>query len=109
MSWRQRKSSWSQKSYSHLEENVDVEASAVRDDGEETDAENLGPEECSAELFDFLVHLKMHGNPSAKDVCILSCRARGAGVQGKGVSLAVKPSRTRGSISEKFDAVLGLT
>ena len=109
MSWRQRKSSWSQKSYSHLEENVDVEASAVHDDGEETDAENLGPEECSAEFFDFLVHLKMHGNPSAKDVCILNCWARGARVQGKGVSLAVKPSRTRGSFSEKFDAVLGLT
>ena len=84
-------------------------AGAVRDDGAETDAENLGPEECSAEFFDFLVHLKMHGKLSARDVCILSCWACGAGVQGKGASLAVKPSRTGGGFSEKFDGMLGLT
>ena len=46
---------------------------------------------------------------SAKDVCILSCWARGAGSQGKGASVAVKPSLTGGGFSEKFDAVLGLT
>ena len=45
-----------------------MEASAVHDDGAETDAENLGPEECSGEFFDFLVHLKMHGKLSAKGV-----------------------------------------
>ena len=86
-----------------------MEANAVHDDGAETDAENLVPEECSAEFSDFLVHLKMHGKLSAKDVCILSYWARGAGVQGKGASLAVKPSRTGGGFSEKFDAMLGLT
>ena len=51
----------------------------------------------------------MHGKLSAKDVCILSYWARGAGVQGKAASLAVKPSRTGGGFSEKFDVVLGLT
>ena len=73
---------------------MDVEASAVHYDGAETDSENLGPEECSTEFFDFLMHLKVHGKLSAKDVCILSCWARGASVQGEGANLAVKPSRT---------------
>ena len=59
MSWRQWKSSWLQRSYFHLEEGVDVAASAVHDDGAETDAETFGPEECSAEFFEFLVRLKV--------------------------------------------------
>ena len=63
--------------------------------GAETETENLGPEERGAEFFDFLVHLKMHGKLSAKDVCILSYWPRGAGVRGKGASFAVKPSHGR--------------
>ena len=105
--WRQRKSSWSRRSYCHFEERVDMAASAVHDDGEETDAEKLGQkEECSAEFLKLFVHSKMHGKLSAKDESILSNWARGAGVQGKRASLTVKPSRAGGGFSEKFDAVL---
>ena len=68
------------KSYSHHVEGVDVAASAVHDDGSETDVENLGPEERGAEFFEFLVNPKMHCKLKAKDVCILSYCARGAGV-----------------------------
>ena len=53
--------------------------------------------------FKILVHLKMHGKLSAKDVRILSYWARGARVQRKGASLAVKSSRTGRGFSEKFD------
>ena len=69
----------------------------------------LAQKSAARNSFKILVHLKMHGNLSAKDVRILSYWARGACVQRKGASLAVKSSRTGRGFSEKFDAVLGLT
>lgn len=100
--WAHRKHSWEQRTYAAPGE---VAGAAVDED---SDIEDLTSEECSTEMFDFVVSLKLKGMISARTACVLCYWAKRAGLKGDGAKLALSPGRTGGAHSEHFDKVTGI-
>jgi len=96
--WRTRGPSWEQRRLEKQQQDSD----------EDTDLDELGPEECSQEFFDLVVALKLKGDISAKTACTLAFWAKGAGMSGIGAVLAASPNQTGGNYSTHFDKAVGL-
>ena len=73
----------------------------------EIDYDNVTALESASELFDYVVQLKQMNVLSAKQSCVLSFWAAGAGAKGMITKLAFKPSSQSGHFSRHFDAVVG--
>ena len=74
--------------------------------GEEGEGEELSPEQANQELFDFLVHLKLTGRLSARDVCTLAHYSTVAGLGGPVATLSFRLDAPSGHYNRHFNSVL---
>ena len=82
-----------------------------RDGGSDSDTDDGGEGAMSAEEAGIkfareLLNLKNLGKLSAKDVCVLSHYAKGAGISGPATKLAFHPTESTGHYQRHLDAVL---
>jgi hypothetical protein len=80
---------------------------AVCSDDSESDGE-LPADDASNELLDFLATLKLQGELSAKDVCIIAHLGAAAGLTGPAAKLAYNPKAPSGHFNRHFKKVLKL-
>ena len=75
-------------------------------DEPELGAEQLTPQEAGEELAHLLINLRLKGDISAKQCCILAYWASAAGAVGPCAEFAMPPDRTGGRYQRKLDQYL---
>jgi len=76
-------------------------------DPDDSDVEEIDPEDAGAQLLDLLVDLKVQGKLSATNCCLISFWAARAGAAGGVQQLGKAPGASSGHYSSHFDKVIG--
>ena len=91
--------SWSRKVHSWQAED--------RADPDDSDVEEIDPEDAGAQLLDLLVDFKVQGKLPATNCCLSSCWAARAGAAGGVQQLGKAPGASSGHYSSHVDKVIG--